>query len=121
MNGNELSGEPAVWAALVSSAVQLVAAFFLPLSNDAVAGINAVVIAAAGIWMAVATRSADNGGSIKAALLGFASAGISLAVTFGWQVTPEKTAVLMSFVGMLLGVFIRQTSQPAGVKAYARR
>jgi hypothetical protein len=71
--------------------------------------------------MAVATRSADNGGSIKAALLGFASAGISLAVTFGWQVTPEKTAVLMAFVTMLLGVVIRQTSQPAGVKAYARR
>ena len=69
MQNNELTGEPAVWAALVGSAVQLVAAFFLPLSNDMVAGLNAVVIAAAGIWMAVATRSADSG---PAGFLGFA-------------------------------------------------
>ena len=112
MANNELSGEPALYAALVSSGVQLLAAFFLPLSNDAVSGINAVVLAVAGVWVAFSTRSADNGGSIKAAILGFVQAGVSLAVTFGWDVTPEKTATLMSFVAVLVAVFIRQTSQP---------
>lgn len=74
------------------------------------------MIAAAGIWVAFSTRSADNGGSIKAALLGFVQAGVSAAVTFGWDVTPEKTAVIMALVGALVAVFIRQTSVPAGAR-----
>jgi hypothetical protein len=111
---DQLSGEPALWAGLVASAVQLVAAFWLPLTDAQVAGINAVVLAAAGIWVAFTTTAVDNGGSIKAAILGFVQAGISLAVTFGWDVTPEKTATLMTFVGLAVSVFIRQTSKPKG-------
>jgi hypothetical protein len=116
---NELTGEPAIWAALVASGVQLVAAFFLPWDTATVAAVNAVVIAAAGIWQALATRSTDSGGSIKAALLGFVQAGISLAITFGWEVTPEKTSAIMLFVGLLIAAFIRQTSKPKGAYSLA--
>ena len=116
---NQLTGEPALWAGLVASGVQLLAAFFVPLADAQVAAINAVVLAAAGIWVAFSTSSADNGGSIKAAILGFVQAGISLAITFGWEVTPEKTATLMSFVGLLVAVFIRQTSRPRGAYSLA--
>lgn len=112
---SELSGEPAMVAAVVASAVQLVTAFWLPLPEAAVAGINAVVLAAAGVWMAFTTRAADNGGSIKAAILGLLQAGVSLAVTFGWDASPEQTATLMTFVGLLVGFFVRQTSVPASV------
>jgi len=112
VNNNELTGEPALWAGLVASAVQLVAAFWLPLADAQVAGINAVVLAVAGVYVAFTTRSADNGGSIKAAILGLAQAAISLGVTFGWDVSPEKTATLMTFVGLAVSVFIRQTSKP---------
>ncbi|GIH70358.1 hypothetical protein [Sphaerimonospora thailandensis] len=112
MNNSQLTGEPALWAGLVASAVQLLAAFWLPWSDVQVAGINAVVLAVAGVWVAFTTRSVDNGGSIKAAILGFAQAGISLAVTFGWNATTEQTATLMTFIGLAVAVFIRQTSKP---------
>lgn len=109
---NELTGEPALYASLVASGVQLAAAFFMPWSDAQVAVINAVVLAAAGVWVAFTTKSTDNGGSVKAAILGFVQAGISLAVTFGWHVTPEQTGGLMVFVGLVVAVFIRQTSKP---------
>jgi hypothetical protein len=99
--------------------VQFLAAFFLPLSDPQVAGINAAVLAVAGVWVAFSTRSLDNGGSIKAAILGFAQAGISLAVTFGWDVSNEQTAALMGFVGLAVAVFIRQTSVPKSALALA--
>lgn len=116
---NEMSGEPALWAALVASGVQLLAAFWLPLSDDAVAGINAVVLALAGVWVAFTTVSADRGGSIKAAILGVAQALVSLAITFGWQVEPEAVATLMTFVGLAVGMFIRQTSSPKSAHGLA--
>lgn len=112
MNKQELTGEPALWASLVASGVQLAAAFWLPWSDEQVAVVNAVVLAVAGVWVAFTTRSADNGGSIKAAILGLVQALVSLAVTFGWQVTPEQTAALMTFVGLAVAVFVRQTSVP---------
>jgi uncharacterized membrane protein YeaQ/YmgE (transglycosylase-associated protein family) len=64
------------------------------------------------VWVAFATRSVDNGGSIKAAILGFVQAAVSAAITFGWEASPEQTAVIMSLVGALVAVFIRQTSRP---------
>jgi Na+/melibiose symporter-like transporter len=112
MNRAELTGEPALYATLVATAVQFAAAFWLPWSDEMVGGVNAAVLAAAGVWVAFATRSVDNGGSIKAAILGFVQAAISAAVTFGWDATPEQTVVIMSMVGALAAVFIRQTSKP---------
>lgn len=111
---NELTGEPAIWAAVVTTAVQFAAAFWLPWSDAMVSGVNAAVIAAAGIWVAFATRSTDNGGSIKAALLGFVQAAISAGIAFGWMVSPEQTAVIMTFVGALVAAFVRTTSVPVG-------
>lgn len=112
MNDSQLTGEPALYAALVASAVQLAAAFWLPLTDGQVTLINAVVVAVAGVWVAFKTRSADGGGSIKAALLGLVQAGMSLAVAFGWQASAEQTAGVMTFVGLLVAVFVRQTSTP---------
>ena len=112
MNNNELTGEPALYATLVATAVQFAAAFWLPWSDAMVAGVNAAVLAAAGVWVAFATRTLDNGGSVKAAILGFVQAAVSAAVTFGWDATPEQTAVIMSLVGALVAVFVRQTSRP---------
>ncbi|GAA0853547.1 hypothetical protein ACFQVD_26380 [Streptosporangium amethystogenes subsp. fukuiense] len=109
---NELTGEPALIASLVASGVQLAAAFILPWTDAQVAVVNAVVLAAAGVWVAFTTKSTDNGGSIKAAILGFVQSGLSLAVTFGWEATPEQTVGIMTFVGLLVAVFIRQTSKP---------
>src|SRR5690606_16693372 len=111
MNRSELTGEPALYAALVATLVQFAAAFWLPWSDAMVAGVNAAVLAAAGVWVAFTTRSADNGGSVKAAILGFVQAVIS-AITFGWDASPEQTAAIMTLVGAAAAVFIRQTSKP---------
>lgn len=109
---SQLTGEPAIWASLVASGVQLAASFWLPWDGATVAAVNAVVLALAGIWQALATKAVDNGGSIKAALLGGVQAGISLAITFGWQVSNAQTASIMMFVGLLVAAFVRQTSRP---------
>lgn len=107
---SELSGEPALWLGLASGAVQLAAAFFLPWPDETVAVVNAALAALFGVWVAFTTRSADNGGSIKAAILGAGQALITLALVFGWHATDKQTAALMMFLTMATGVFVRQTS-----------
>ncbi|WP_436759313.1 hypothetical protein [Streptosporangium sp. V21-05] len=114
MTKDDLTGEPALWATLAASFVQLLAAFFIPWSDVQVAVVNALILALAGVWVAFATRSLDNGGSIKSAILGAVQAGLSLAITFGWEARPEQTVAIMTFVGLAVAVFIRQTSKPRG-------
>lgn len=119
MPNNELTGEPALYAATVSAGIQMAAAFWLPLTVPQIAIINALVLAIAGVYVAFATKAVDNGGSVKAALLGLTQAGISLALTFGWDATNAQVAALMGFVGLVLAVFIRQTSEPASALSRA--
>jgi hypothetical protein len=42
---NELTGEPALYAATVSAGIQMAAAFWLPLTEAQIAVLNAVVLA----------------------------------------------------------------------------
>jgi hypothetical protein len=109
---SELTGEPALWLGFISSAVQVVAAFFLPLPDGTVAVINAAIAAGFGVWVAISTRAVDNGGSIKGAILGATQALINLAMVFGWQWTDKQTSALLLLVTMGSALFIRQTSKP---------
>lgn len=111
--GSELTGEPALWLGFASAFVQIVAAFFLPWPDETVAVINAALAAGFGVWVAFTTRSTDNGGSIKGAILGAAQALINLAMVFGWEWTDKQTSALLLLVTMGSAVFIRQTSKPA--------
>ncbi|MFB4275715.1 hypothetical protein ACBJ59_10520 [Nonomuraea sp. MTCD27] len=111
-NKSELTGEPAVYAAFVAAVVQAAAAFFLPLTDNHVVLINAAVLAAAGVWVAFKTRAVDGGGSIKAALLGFVQAVMSVAIAFGWDASDKQTAAVMLLVSMGVTAWIRQTSTP---------
>ncbi len=120
MSNNELTGEPALWAGFIGGLIQLAAAFWLPWNDEAVAVLNAVVTAAAGVYVAITTRSADNGGSIKAAILGLAQSALTAAMVFGWQVSTEQTSVIMMVLGLGLSLFIRQTSVPAGAPVVRR-
>jgi hypothetical protein len=114
---NELTGEPALWLGLFSGALQLAAAFFLPWPDETVAVVNAAAAALVGVWIAFTTKSNDNGGSVKAAILGAGQALITLALVFGWHATDKQTAAIMMFLTLATGVFIRQTSKPAGAPA----
>lgn len=116
---SELTGEPALWAGLISGLIGVVAAFILPLSDEHVGTLNAVVVAAAGVYVAFTTRTPGNGGSIKAAILGLGQAVLTLALAFGWHASVEQTAPLMLVLGLAVSLFLRQTSEPKNMVARA--
>jgi hypothetical protein len=120
MSNNELTGEPALWAGFIGGLIQLAAAFWLPWDDAAVAALNAAVTAGAGIWLAFATKSTDNGGAIKSAILGFAQSAITAAMVFGWHVSAAQTASVMMVLGLGLSLFLRQTSVPSNAPVVRR-
>ena len=107
-----LGREPAVILGFLSAALQLLTAFVLPLNSEQVGALNAVAAAAIGVWTAFVTRAADGGSSIQTAVLGFAQAGITLALVFGLSLSEEQTASIMAFVAMAVSMFVRQVSSP---------
>lgn len=114
MSNNETTGEPALYLGLFSGALQMAAAFWLPWPDETVAVVNAAAAALVGVWIAFATRSTDNGGSVKAAILYAGQSLITLAMVFGWHATDKQTSAIIMFLGLATAVFIRQTSKPAG-------
>jgi hypothetical protein len=106
--------EPAVILGFLSAALQLLTAFVLPLNSEQVGALNAVAAAAIGVWTAFVTRAADGGSSMQTAVLGFAQAGITLALVFGLSLSDEQTAAIMAFVAMGVSMFVRQVSSPKG-------
>ncbi|MEU7831408.1 hypothetical protein [Nonomuraea sp. NPDC049129] len=107
--------EPAIILGFLSAALQMLTAFVLPLTSDQVGAINAIAAAAIGVWTAVVTRAADGGSSIQSAVLGFAQAGITLALVFGLALSGDQTTAIMAFVAMGVSMFVRQVSSPKGV------
>ena len=103
MNNVRIFGrEPAVFLALAGSLIKLISAFWINLSTNQQAVLNAIVAAAVGVAVAIVAKDA-----IVAALLGFAQALLSLAIGFGLDMTAENQAVVMSFVAVALGMFER--------------
>lgn len=94
--------DPALWLAAVGVAVKLVGAFWIDLSADQQAGLNAV--AAAVIGLAVASMVKD--GQV-AAILGLAQALVAIALGFGLHLSAETQAVIMSFVGVVANAYVR--------------
>lgn len=94
--------EPAVLLALVAAAIKMIAAFWIDLTIDQQAIINALVAAIVGCVVAITVKD-----GIVAALLGTAQAILALAIGFGLDVSAENQAVIMSFVGLALGMFER--------------
>ncbi|MFG1710117.1 hypothetical protein ACFLIM_43810 [Nonomuraea sp. M3C6] len=105
--------EPALILGLLSAGLQMLTAVFLPLTTTQVAAINSIAAAGLGVWTAFATRNVDGGHSVKAAVLGFAQAGITLGLVFGVSLTDQQTASIMAFVALLGALFVRQVSTPA--------
>lgn len=94
--------EPAAILALVAVAVKLVAAFWVDLSADSQALLNAAAAAIVGVIVAFATRD-----GISAAVYGLAQAVLALAVGFGLDWTAEQQAVVLSFVSVAVAMFVR--------------
>lgn len=112
----KLSRDPALWVATFAALVQLLAAFFLPLTADQQTGLNAVAAAAAGLFTAFWVR---RDGSV-ASVLGLAQALIACGVGFGLDLSAEGQAAIMASVNIGVAMFVR-TQATAPVNANGSR
>jgi hypothetical protein len=105
--------DPALWLTLIATAVRLFSAFVIDLSADQQAVLNAVAAAVAGFVIAKVTHQGQ-----PAAILGLVHALLALGVGFGLHMDPDTQALVMSFVGLVISMFIRTqviAPVPAGV------
>lgn len=99
----KLGRDPALWLTLFATAVRLLAAFVIHLTDEQQAVLNAAATAIASLVVAVIVR---RDGQVPA-LLGVAQALLALAIGFGLNVSAENQAVIMSFVGAVVAAFVR--------------
>jgi hypothetical protein len=98
-----VSREPALVLALIATAVQLVSAFFIPLTDVQQGSINAAAAAIAGIATAIWVTHEK----LAPAVLGLVQAGLDLGLSFGLHWTPIQQSVVMSFAIALVAMFVR--------------
>jgi predicted TIM-barrel enzyme len=109
----KLSRDPAFYVALFATVIRLAAAFVVDLSADQQTWLNAGAAAAGGLIVAFWVK---HDGQI-AALTGFASALLAIAVGFGANISAEGQAAIMSFVGVAAAAFIRtQVTAPVSAE-----
>lgn len=96
--------EPAVIAELVASALVVLHLFLFPGLDDALqAAINAVVLGAASVYIAIRVKS-DN---LLPVLVGFFKVGLALIVSLGVPLTDAQQAGALTFIALLAGIFVR--------------
>lgn len=94
--------EPALWLAATAVAIKLISAFWIDLSIDQQAGLNAVAATAVGLITAVIVRD-----GINAAILGIIQALIACAIGFGLHLSADNQALIMSAFATLAAMFVR--------------
>ncbi|MFJ7963118.1 hypothetical protein [Streptomyces sp. NPDC096324] len=95
--------EPAAWAALASILLQVIGAFVADFDATKQAWVNAVVIAALGLIVAVMVHD-----GVIAAITGFAQAVIVLAAGLGLDWSAEKQALVLSLITAVAQFAVRQ-------------
>ncbi|WP_152646283.1 hypothetical protein [Streptacidiphilus albus] len=100
--GKMLGREPVLWLALVEIAIKSLCAMALHLSPDQQSVVNAVVVAAAGVLVAVSTHDGVSG-----AILGLVQAVIALGVGFGLHWSADQQAMVMSLASAVVSAFVR--------------
>ena len=114
--GKVLGREPVLWLALVEIAVKVLCALVLHVTPDQQSVVNAAVVAAAGVLVAVSTHDGVSG-----AILGLAQALIALGVGFGLHWSADQQAMVMSLASALVGAFVRtQVTAPVSSTALPR-
>lgn len=95
--------EPALWLSLLATILRLVSAFWLHLSTDQQALLNTLLAAIVGVAVALLVK---HDGQV-AAITGFVAALLAAAVGFGFDLSPENQALIMSSVGIILAFIVR--------------
>jgi len=94
--------EPVLWLTLVSVLVKVVSAFWVNVSSNEQAVINAAAAAAVGLFIALSVHD-----GVSAAVLGLVQAVIALAVGYGLHWSPDQQALVMSAAAALVAMFVR--------------
>jgi hypothetical protein len=94
--------EPAIYLTLFATAVRLLGAYVIHLTDGQQAVLNAVATAVASLIVAFLVADGQ-----VAAILGLAQAFLALAVGFGLSIDGEQQAIIMSFVGAAVAMFVR--------------
>ncbi len=94
--------EPALILTAVATAIRMFSAFVIHLTDDQQTWLNAFVAAAFGLIVAFIVHDGQVAG-----ILGFVHAILALGVGFGWNLSADNQALIMSFVGAILAAFIR--------------
>jgi hypothetical protein len=114
--------EPALLLiAVIAPGVSLLMSFFTGLDPVVVSSLNAVAVAVAGILTGLWIKS----DRLAPAVLGLAQALLTLALAFGWNLTPEQQTGWMTFVGIAVAAYLRtqiiapvsNTTNPAATRA----
>lgn len=115
--GKIFGREPVLWLALGAVIVKFISAFWLHVSTDQQAVINATAAAILGLLIAVSTHD-----GVSAAILGFVQAIVALGVGFGLHVDADHQALIMSLATAVLAMFTRtQVTAPVPVTALPQR
>lgn len=116
----KIAREPAILITLLATIVRVLVAHFVNPSPDTQAWVDAAVTAAGGLIVALRVK---HEGQVPA-LLGFVQAVLALGVGFGFNLTPDAQAAIMSVVGGLAALFIRTqvvASVPPNPQVLARK
>lgn len=104
-----LGREPAVFFELLSG-LALAAVVLLPLPGPVTVGVNAAVVAAAGLATAVALPDARD--RVLPSLLALARALLAVAVGLGVPVAEPTQAAIIGVISAAFALFVRQSVTP---------
>lgn len=107
-----LGQEPAFLVGVVEAALAVFLSFGV-LGLDQVK--TGVIVAAVNAGLAVVVAYATTT-TLYSALVGFAKALLTLCVTFGMHLTDAQTGAIIALISLVLGAFLRQSSESADTK-----
>lgn len=109
--------EPALWLGFIAALVQSLTAYGFNVSADVQTAVNAVAAAVVAVILAVVLKN----GAIGAALMQFASAGMSLLVGLGLNWSADRQSLVMASVAALLALLTRtQVQAPVAETSFER-
>jgi hypothetical protein len=95
--------EPALVMALIGSGIAMISAFIFPLTTDQQGVLNAGVVAVFGLVTAALLAKEK----LVATIEGLARAVFAIGLAFGWDLPPDKQAVILTFVSLASALWFR--------------
>lgn len=102
-----LGREPAAWVGLIEAVLAVLVVFALGVTSESAGLILAAISAAAGCYVAWATRDTALG-----VILALAKALVALGVYYGLTLSAEQTAVILGLVPVVVGFWQRTQTSP---------